>query len=852
VCFCSLKAAKTHDLSYKTLITYWMMTYVTTIISLVALIYYSVLLLIVLRQDVRRRLRLFFSLYLFSMIIWSFSSFMIFSGVGPFDTVAWNRVLVVGSMAMPLTFFGFVQAFLMKERRVWLGVGVITYITLQVLNLLGLIITSAHVEAGALINEYGDGVDLAGAAWVFFIGFSAFDLIQEYRQTKDFVYRNRLRYLILVILVIFAGTLTNLTDLRNYPGDVVCNIISALLITYAILRYHLLDITIVIRKGLLYSIPVFLIAASYYLVVILSLAIFKSSSQFPFFIFSLMVAIVSALIVEPLRRKTQSWIDRLFFREKYDASMMIQRVSQTAAFFLDLQKLTEMILVEVTSTLHIKKAAFFIKGQETGDLVLMAYKGQDKPPNPMLEIDHSIVKTLSKLDRTLTKNDLDILPQFRALWRGERENLEEIGVDLVIPLKVKGELVGIFTAGPKLSGETYSGDDQLNLTTLVNQTALAIENARLYSAEQARREELDVLYNLSRQLVVSDDVNAVLDSVISNLIKSAHVTFARILLQVESGSFFCKAVYPIRKLGNELGMGRTEPAITLPYYHAALSQGKAVLINKNNPYLNDEARRELMFNLANNLCIYPFTVGDQVSGLLVLGEARKDTREPFNADKLRLIGAIADQAGSALQRALMHEQVENSFLETVLALANAMDARDTYTGHHSQDIADLAVSMCRELACSDQSIQAVRWAALLHDIGKIGVPDQILRKEGPLNEQEWVIMKRHPEIGARIVAPVKKLANVAPIIKAHQEWFNGAGYPDGLKDEEIPFGARVISIVDAFSAMIDERVYRKSFEPAEALVELQRGRGTQFDPLLVDIFIKIYQANFAAKSDPSI
>jgi len=827
-----------------------MMIYVTTIISLIALIYYSALLLIVLRQDVRKRLRLFFGLYLFSMIIWSFSAFMIFSQIGPFDTLAWNRVLVVGSMAMPLSFFGFVQAFLLKERRLWLIVGIITYIVLQALNIMGLIITSAHVANGALINEYGDGVILAGAAWVFFIGFSAYDLIREYRHAKDFVYRNRLRYLILVILVIFAGTLTNLTFLSAYPGDVVFNIISALLITYAILRYHLLDFTIVIRKSLLYSIPVFLIAASYYLVVILSLAIFRTSTEFPFFIFSLIVAVVSALIVEPLRRKTQSWIDRLFFREKYNASMMIQRVSETAAYFLDVQKLTEMILVEVTQTLHIKKAAFFIKGQEGGDLVLMAYRGQDKPPSPTLEIDHSVVKMLIKLDRTLTKNDLDILPQFRALWRGERENLEEIGVDLVIPLKVKGELVGIFTAGPKQSGETYSGDDQLTLITLVNQTALAIENARLYSAEQSRREELDVLYNLSRQLVASDDVNSVMESVISNLIKSAHVTFARILLQIDGGRLFCKAVYPIRKLGNELGMGRIEPSITLPYYHAALSQGKAVLINKNNPYLSDDARRELMFNLANNLCIYPFTVGDQVSGLLVLGEARKDTREPFNADKLRLIGAIADQAGSALQRALMHEQVENSFLETVLALANAMDARDTYTGHHSQDIADLAVSMCRELGCSDQTIQAVRWAALLHDIGKIGVPDFILRKEGPLNEEEWVIMKRHPEIGARIVAPVRKLENVAPIIKAHQEWYNGKGYPDGLKGEEIPFGARVISIVDAFSAMIDERVYRKRFEPAEAIVELQRCRTTQFDPVLVDIFIKIYHASYAAKSDP--
>ena len=143
-----------------------------------------------------------------------------------------------------------------------------------------------------------------------------------------------------------------------------------------------------------------------------------------------------------------------------------------------------------------------------------------------------------------------------------------------------------------------------------------------------------------------------------------------------------------------------------------------------------------------------------------------------------------------------------------------MDARDTYTSNHSQRLAFMSEMVCRELNCEEDLIQDIRWAALLHDIGKIGVPDEILRKPERLNHDEWKVMMRHPEIGARIVAPVKKLANVAPLIRSHQEHYDGTGYPDGLKGEDIPFGARLLAIADAYSAMIDQRVLQKKvFDP---------------------------------------
>jgi putative nucleotidyltransferase with HDIG domain len=200
---------------------------------------------------------------------------------------------------------------------------------------------------------------------------------------------------------------------------------------------------------------------------------------------------------------------------------------------------------------------------------------------------------------------------------------------------------------------------------------------------------------------------------------------------------------------------------------------------------------------------------------------------------------ISDYAASAIQRASLHEQLEESFMQTVVSLANAMDARDTYTSDHSQRMADMATVVARKLKLTEREIETLHWAAILHDIGKIGVPDEILNKKGPLNKKEWVIMKEHPIIGAQIVQPVQYLAPVSPIIRAHHEKYDGTGYPYGLEGEDIPLGARILAVVDAYVAIRDKRVYSDSHTHEEAVAELRRNSGTQFDPEVVDLFCRI-------------
>jgi putative nucleotidyltransferase with HDIG domain len=211
----------------------------------------------------------------------------------------------------------------------------------------------------------------------------------------------------------------------------------------------------------------------------------------------------------------------------------------------------------------------------------------------------------------------------------------------------------------------------------------------------------------------------------------------------------------------------------------------------------------------------------------------------WSLDERRAMELFSRQAASALENTRLYIELEDAYFQTVLTLARAIDARDAYTADHSRRMANWAEATARLFGFSPAEIQMIRWAALLHDIGKIGVPDAILRKAGPLTDDEWQVMRQHPVLGAEIVAPIKKLQPVTAIIRAHQEKIDGTGYPDGLKGEQIPLPARILTVVDAYAAMTDDRVFRKARSRAEATAELERCSGTHFDNQIVEAFFRL-------------
>ena len=192
-------------------------------------------------------------------------------------------------------------------------------------------------------------------------------------------------------------------------------------------------------------------------------------------------------------------------------------------------------------------------------------------------------------------------------------------------------------------------------------------------------------------------------------------------------------------------------------------------------------------------------------------------------------------------------EMREMFTQTIGALAEAVDKRDPFTAKHSHRVKEIAVDIGRVMHVNDGELEALEWGGLLHDVGKIGVPDRVLLKQERLNKDERMIMNAHPVLGAQIIAPVTKLAPELPIIRHHHEWYNGSGYPDRLIGDEIPKLARVLHVADAFEAMTAARPYRMTPLSAEqALAELRKFAGIQFDPVVVDAFVKTHHVEGVA------
>jgi putative nucleotidyltransferase with HDIG domain len=179
------------------------------------------------------------------------------------------------------------------------------------------------------------------------------------------------------------------------------------------------------------------------------------------------------------------------------------------------------------------------------------------------------------------------------------------------------------------------------------------------------------------------------------------------------------------------------------------------------------------------------------------------------------------------------------WLQLLISMSKFVDRRVSKNGEHSTKVAKWASTTARKLKMSDDEVENVYWASILHDIGKIGISDRVLRKKAVLSEEDWMLIKMHPTIGSNIVSSIDAYPSLAPTISAHQEKFDGTGYPKGLSGKNIPLGARILGIADAYQAMVEDRYYRQGRTHEEAVAELQKVKGSQFDPEVLDVFLNV-------------
>ncbi|MGE4518977.1 MAG: HD domain-containing phosphohydrolase [Desulfobacteraceae bacterium] len=238
-----------------------------------------------------------------------------------------------------------------------------------------------------------------------------------------------------------------------------------------------------------------------------------------------------------------------------------------------------------------------------------------------------------------------------------------------------------------------------------------------------------------------------------------------------------------------------------------------------------------------SLMLTPLKIREKTFAVIATGVF--DSGISFGEKELFYISFMCQKAAYAIENLALYENIYDNLFSTLYAFVTAIEARDNYTSLHSKRVAALAVKLGKELRCSEEDLDVLHFAGRLHDIGKIGVRDGVLLKNGRLTEDEFEEIKKHPVIGANIVGKLGLWSREEAIIRYHHERYDGTGYPEGLKGEDIPYLARITSVVDAYDAMASDRAYRKKLPESEIFANLEKGSGTQFDPEMVRVFLKI-------------
>ncbi|MCK5114658.1 MAG: HD-GYP domain-containing protein [Phycisphaerae bacterium] len=257
------------------------------------------------------------------------------------------------------------------------------------------------------------------------------------------------------------------------------------------------------------------------------------------------------------------------------------------------------------------------------------------------------------------------------------------------------------------------------------------------------------------------------------------------------------------------------------------------MIGYNGSYNHDHNGR-------GNVLAVALTANDpEIESLGTIIFARDNTKEPFTALEMNLAASLSDTGSAVLGNLLYAEKLQKSFIQNIISLVRAMEAKDSYTSGHSTRVADLACQLGRHIGLDEKQVEHLHWAGLLHDIGKIGISDKVLTKPGRLTDEEFEHIKTHPVKSFNVLEPITALDPILRTVKHHHEHYNGSGYPDGLSGDEIPFHARILQIADVWDALTSTRSYRKAMPTEKAIAIMRNETGITMDPDLTNSFTEM-------------
>ncbi|HEX6304160.1 MAG TPA: HD domain-containing phosphohydrolase [Anaerolineales bacterium] len=441
---------------------------------------------------------------------------------------------------------------------------------------------------------------------------------------------------------------------------------------------------------------------------------------------------------------------------------------------------------------------------------------------------------------------MDDLPEHEvaaAIRTDDQPDLEQYGLYsmVVVPLRAQDRVIGTLSLCRDQEGRAYEEDERVFLREIADRTALAITNAQLFEKAQHHLNKLQGLREIDLAITGSMDLQIVLGTVLDQLRTQLSVDAASVLLlnphtmMLDYGAGKGFRTQALRHEQFRLGQG----------YAGRAAQERRLTKIADLRHDQTDVSRSAFFHAEAfvSYCAVPLLAKGQVKGVL---EVFQRSSLGFNQEWIDFLEALAGQAAIAIDNNGLFDDLQRSNHELVLAYdatiegwSRALDLRDKETEGHTQRVAEKTLRLAEAFGVRSTELVHIRRGALLHDIGKMGIPDRILLKPGPLNEEEWVLMRKHPQLAYEMLAPISYLRPALDIPYGHHEKWDGSGYPRGLGGKAIPLAARIFAVVDVWDALSSERPYRPAWPEEKIREYLEQQKGEHFDPEVVDAFFRL-------------
>ena len=828
-------------------------------ISIIALICYLFLFLTFIAAK-RTRIINEFMLILITMILWTGGSF--FMRAQLFHNVkVWYDISILGLTLCPYASLLFAVDFANIEigiwRRIWLVLAVAA-------NAFNIVTGSLLAPPEAVLTANGSVAFLYETTWkvIFLYGvtFGAsvhmFFLLWKHGK-KDEMLKRQMMPIELGLLIMYAGNvLIFLPPFVGVPVDIMTGIVNVFCLVYALYARRMFRLTLLASKGSCYMIAGVCSLAIFSNIIFplrrLVDKMFPAQAEYDILVVSV-IFMVATIVIYTLMKHL---IDKLFIRDELARAEILKEFSSAVSKSLKINEILDVMVHVIQTTIGVKKV-YVCLINNNGDQYQVSYSTSPLDKRSYaLKADNPVVLWLKSHTTYLLMKDFRRTVAYKSMWETEKQLLKMLDIECIVPLKDEKQLVGFVMVTEKERRSILNADDLAFLDSVGSISSIAVKNSHLYEKVymEARIDELTGLLN---RKYFYETLEAEVE-------KNRHLSLSLLMVSIddfklynqlygtEEGDKALKHVAAVLQacVGENGYVARyngKEFAVILPQFDILAAKNMAnnirmqiMDINKHN---RGQLYRQKVLTASVGICSIPYAASNMKQLMdnadMALYQAKHSGK---NKVMIYSIGEVEDTRTNQTESGTGYREGSYSeYASTIYALTAAIDTKDHYTFNHSKNVAEYATKLAKAYGLNSESVSIIHEAALLHDIGKIGIPENILNKPGRLEAEEYEVMKEHVENSIGIIRHLPSLDYVIPAVIGHHERWDGRGYPRRIAGEDIPLSARILCIADSFDAMVSRRSYKDAYDTEHALRVVRSEAGRQFDPQLAELFVTLVE-----------